>query len=147
MVVHILSFRVLPWIPWPFISCFHLFFRVFPCASVARRFLDLIFPCSSVDSVAIHILFSSFLLCISVCFRGKKIFRSYLSVFFRGFRGHSYLVFIFSSVYFRVLPWQKDFRSWFFIAGIKAHPNESGSRPKCRVVWVVVSAAAQIHVR
>jgi len=25
---------------------------------------------------------------LSMRFRGKKIFRSYLSVFFRGFRGH-----------------------------------------------------------
>ena len=30
--------------PWPLISCFHLFFRVFPCASVAEKdFLILIF--------------------------------------------------------------------------------------------------------
>ena len=49
--------------------------------------VDFIFPCSSVDFVAINILFSSFLPCISVYFRGKKIIRSYFFVFFRGFRG------------------------------------------------------------
>jgi hypothetical protein len=29
-------------------------FRVFPYASVAQSFIDFIFPCSSVDSVAIY---------------------------------------------------------------------------------------------
>ena len=37
----------------------------------------------------------------------RFIYKSYFSVFFRGFRGHYDLAFIFSSVYFRVLPWQK----------------------------------------
>ena len=33
----------------------------------------------------------------------------YFFVFFRGFRGHYDLAFIFSSVYFRVLPWPLTF--------------------------------------
>ena len=39
---------------------------------IRTSLIDLIFPCSSVDSVAIKIFFLSFLPCNSVCFRGKK---------------------------------------------------------------------------
>ena len=100
---HIIFYRVLPWIPWPLLSCIQsLFFRVFPCASMAKIVLAYCTPLSKHMTLSLPIYF-----------------RSYFSVFFRGFRGHYDLAFIFSSVYFRVFPWLKN----------PSPPTESSTSP------------------
>ena len=94
--------------------------RLAASAASYLLFAGFIFSCSSVDSVAItsFFIFSSVYLRVlrwlkpllltalltSKLSHYQLNYRSYFSVFFRGFRGHYDLAFIFSSVYFRVFP-------------------------------------------